>query len=425
MADAKPLLTANGKTVGRASYNAASGLDLQLKLPAGRRLASVQLQLLPADASELDVEYPALLNDRGDASASEWLWASLDWGEERVLTAITLEAAPLKGQTNRRSGGRVRLYSRGLWLPLQPLDSLPTSREQRFAPQCASRLMLETLIEGLVNDKLTGVLVPGPLDGKRIGVRFTRQPCHPSVAIGDAAPFFDPGGPLPAQGLEIDGLLRAINRYCSDNPQADVIPLHIRTANAQPLRIEFKGELEPLPQPPSDPQAQGSQQGQPRPGERLWIDSPQPQVSQARLCDNLHQAAVCLAPLPAGSKLSSLSLWLRAAEQPPATIELALHADAGGHPDSAALLQWRLDTSSLLTSQPGWCRTRLPEPWPASEQPLWLVCRTSAEAVFWYSSDARPPTITAAAWRRHQGAWLPLPQADAWLQIQAGVLDPA
>jgi hypothetical protein len=55
--------------------------------------------------------------------------------------------------------------------------------------------MAEMLIEGDAAEKRTGVLIPGMLNGRRIGLRFTRQLCQLSVAIGNE-PLLQRGRPL-------------------------------------------------------------------------------------------------------------------------------------------------------------------------------------------------------------------------------------
>lgn len=436
--DSVKLLDPSGKNAVGSSFNAQSGVILKLTLPPGKRLLKAQLKLGCADDTKLAVEYPALQTDTGpmgNRSEALWLWASQNWEEERVLVGITLEAGPPASlpavNPPRRSGGRIKLYSRGVWLPLPAMDTLPTGTEQSFPPVTASRLQLESLIEGEINDKRTGVLVPGPLNGKRIGLSFTRQPCHPSVAIGEDAPFFNPGGPLSKQGMPVSGLERAINRYRADHPNASSIPLRIQTANAQALRIlDFSAELEPPPAPPPGP-------GVPPPfnpairrtGERLWItpSTDTPGLQRARVCDAQHQAALRLGIQPAG-RLSSVSLLLRLEDSPSGSARLALHPDDGGKPGAAPVYAWDLPlapqpSASGPEASARWYTACLPEAWAGDCSGHWLVCQSGSPGLFWYSVGQRPAAVAGAAFRRNQGAWLPLPD-DEWLQVQVGILDP-
>ncbi|MBK7845922.1 MAG: hypothetical protein IPJ73_00130 [Zoogloea sp.] len=210
----------------------------------------------------------------------------------RALIGVRVEASPPAVGAlvpPRRTGARLRLFSNGSWLPLAPLDTLPTGTEQSFPAQCASALMAEMLIEGDAAEKRTGVLIPGMLNGRRIGLRFTRQPCQLSVAIGNEPPFFSADAPLPEAGLVVAGLARAINRYLSDHPSAAVVPLNIATANTHPLRIiAFEAELE-APPPAATPDAPPPEPtDQPRPGERALLPPTDRIPRVARLCDADH-----------------------------------------------------------------------------------------------------------------------------------------
>ena len=316
MGNTATLVAADGQPAAGRSFSAVSGLALSLRLPAGRRLAGARLQLAAADASELSPAYPALLADSGPMAGkadAAWLWASADWGETRALVGITLDASPPATGAlipPRRTGARFRLFSGANWLPLAPLDTLPASTEQRFPAQCASRLMAEMLIEGDAAEKRTGVLIPGALTGRRIGLRFTKQPCLLSVAIGDDPPFFSPDGPLPAAAIGVDGLARATNRYLQDHPDTAAVPLRLRTANAEPLTIvAFAAELEALPTPVTPPPP--APPDQPRPGERELLPAGGGATRIARLCNPQYAAAVRMAALPTSAGLSSVSLRLR------------------------------------------------------------------------------------------------------------------
>ena len=248
---------------GRNWNAGGDGLALALSLPPGRRLGSARLLVGAAEGGERpldELEFPGLATDIGPhAGKTEalWQWARIDWKAPRALIGVRVEASPPAVGAlvpPRRTGARLRLLSNGSWLPLAPLDTLPTGTEQSFPAQCASGLMAEMLIEGDAAEKRTGVLIPGTLTGRKIGLRFTRQPCLLSVAVGDDPPFFSPDGPLPAAALTVDGLARAANRYLADHPEATTIPLRIATANAQLLRVvAFDAELEAPPKPATPP----------------------------------------------------------------------------------------------------------------------------------------------------------------------------
>lgn len=431
MADTATLLAPDGKPATGRDFNAAAGLACRIVLPAGRRLASAQLVLAAADSGELALEYPALTADSGPMAGkadAPWLWASADWGETRALVGIHLDASPPAAGAltpPRKTGARLRVFSRGTWLPLQPLDTLPAGPEQRFPAQCASRLMAEMLIEGDAAEKRTGVLIPGSLTGRRIGVRFTKQPCLVSVAVGDDPPFFSPDGPVPGAGLAVDGLVRAINRYLADHPSATAVPLTIATANAQPLRVSFVAELEAPPKPATPPAPQPEPPDKPRPGERDLLAPAAGTTRVARLCDGDHTAGQRFAALPKGVQLSSVSLHLRNPGDA-ASGELSLHADSHGSPAEAPIVRWPFAVAADDEAEPRWATSRLPAPQLLTGQAWWLVCRIDHGSLLWYADDHRPAGVDGAFHRRANGPWLPLdaPAPGPWLQVQAGVLDP-
>ncbi len=430
MADAVTLLAPDGQPAAERNFDAHAGLALGLQLPAGRRLAGARLQFAAADAGELAVEFPALVADSGPMAGktdAAWLWASADWNETRALVGLSLDASPPAAGAltpPRKTGARVRLFSRGNWLPLAPLDTLPAGTEQRFPAQCAARLTAEMLIEGDAAEKRTGVLIPGALTGRKIGLRFTRQPCLLSVAVGDDPPFFSPDGPLPAAALTVDGLARAANRYLADHPQATTIPLRIATANAQLVRIvAFSAELEAPPKPATPPAPPPEPPDQPRPGERDLPPSRAAANRIARLCDPQHSAALRLAALPATARLSSVALYLRPRREAVGG-QLSLHADSGGVPAEPPLAEWPLPIAADADGEAAWFRARLPAPLTLAA-PAWLVCRIDHGEALWYADEGRPAGFDGSLVRKADGPWLPLdgPGEAPWLQLKAGLLD--
>ncbi len=419
---------------GRNWNAGGDGLALALSLPPGRRLGSARLLVGAAEGGERpldELEFPGLATDIGPhAGKTEalWQWARIDWKEPRALIGVRVEASPPAAGAlipPRRTGARLRLCNRGSWLPLAPLDTLPTGTEQSFPAQCASGLMAEMLIEGDAAEKRTGVLIPGMLNGRQIGLRFTRQPCQLSVAIGNEPPFFSADAPLPEAGLVVAGLARAINRYLSDHPGAAAVPLNIATANTPPLRIiAFEAELE-APPPPATPDAPPPEPtDQPRPGERALLPPSDRIPRVARLCDADHAAGLRLIPLPQGVRLSSVQLQLRNPGDEEARGTLSLHADEHGSPASTALVSWPIAIPA--DDAPRWVCSRLPAPRPLAGQPWWLVCRVEHGSLQWYAEAHCPDLIDAASHCRGSGPWLPLdtPAPAPWLHLQAGVLDP-
>ena len=431
MGDAATLLAPDGKPAAGRDFAAGSGLALSLNVPAGRRLARIRLQLAAADASELTPEFPALVADSGPMAGkadAPWLWAGADWGQTRALVGLILDASPPTAgalSPARKTGARVRLFSGSNWLPLAPLDTLPAGTEQRFPAQCASRLMAEMLIEGDAAEKRTGVLIPGALTGRRIGLRFTRQPCLVSLAIGDDPPFFSPDGPLPAAALDVPGLARAANRYLGDHPDATAVPLLLRAANAELLRIvAFEAELEAPPRPTTPPEPPVEPTDQPRQGEREHLPAGAGASRIARLCSPQHAAAVQLAALPKNIALSSVALRLRPLGAQ-LVGRLSLHADSSAGPVEAPLLAWDIELAGT-EPEAAWFRARLPAPLGLPARPWWLVFTVTQGEALWYADENRPDAVTGSFFRKAGGPWLPLdePGDTPWLQLQAGVLGP-
>lgn len=416
------------------NWNAGDGLALALSLPPGRSLAAARLLVGAAEGGERpldELEFPGLATDIGPQAGKKdalWQWARIDWTEARALVGVLVDATPPAAGAlvpPRRTGARLRLFSNGSWLPLAPLDTLPTGTEQSFPAQCTSGLMAEMLIEGDAAEKRTGVLIPGTLNGRRIGLRFTRQPCRLSVAIGNEPPFFSPDGPLPEGGLVVAGLARAVNRYLSDHPDAATVPLNIATANAHPLRvIAFDAELDAPPRPTTPVTPPPEPTDRPRPGERALLPPVSGAPRLARLCDADHAAGLRLSPLPQGVRLSSVQLQLRNPGDAEARGMLSIHTDDHGSPTPTALICWPITIPA--GDAPDWFISRLPTPRPMVGQPWWLVCRVEHGGLLWYAEAPCPPLVETAAQCRGDGPWLPLdtPAPAPWLRFQAGVLDP-
>lgn len=420
------LLGPDGQPAKGRQFTAANGIELSVSVPAGRRLTSARLLLAAADGSVRTIQ-PALQSDAGDKTldgntAVTLRWATADWSEERAVVGLTVVA----DGPPPRNGLRARLFRRGSWLPVMPLDTLPTGSQQSFPPQNASRLNAEMLIEGKIGDTATGVLVPGPLAIKQFSIHLSQQPCGLTVAIADEAPFFTPDGPLPLTPTEVSGLVRALNRYRNDHPQAASLPLRIRCAGQQAFVVsDFEAELEALPPPPTPPGPPAGPPDTPRPGELAWLPDGMASTGLARLCDGRHAAAVVLAPVDSG-ELSSVALRLR-----PLGLhnrgQLSIHLANGAHPQDTALLsmEFELGAAEPSMAAPVWLTARLPAPQALAGRTWWLVCRMSEGAVLWYADPDRPPRVTDSRHQTAGGPWLPLeaPGDAPWLQLRVGVLD--
>jgi hypothetical protein len=418
----------DGQPAGKRQFTAADGLRLTLGVSPGRRLAHARLLLAAADGSVQTIQ-PMLQSDAGDKtldgnSAVTLRWATADWGEERAVIGLTAVA----DNPPPRNGLRARLFKRGNWLPVMPLDTLPTGSRQGFPPQSASRLSLETLIEGKIGDTATGVLIPGALSIKQLSIHLSQQPCGLTVAVGDNAPFFTADGPLPLTPIEVEGLARALNRYRSDHPQAASLPLLIRCAGHQAFIVSaFEAELEALPPPPTPPIPAPGPADTPRPGEQPWLPEGQCSTALARLCDSRHTAAVVLHPINDGV-LSSIALHLRPLGQATRG-QLSIHRANGTLPQEGPMLTMDFE---LLADEPSavastWLTARLPTPQPLADGTWWLVCRVREGAALWYADADRPPRVTDSRYQTADGPWLPLdgPGEAPWLQLRVGVLDAA
>ncbi len=453
-----PRLTATDGTPcapGQVLEVGPGGLALNVTLADARRLKQATLRLAATGAVASELAPAAALDSDGAtvgaggvadfsdaAKAANSRWLGIDWGAERAIVGLTLTAASASA-SQPASGARVRMFSAGNWLPLPARDTLSFvggAATARFPACAATRLTIELLAENKVNNAWTGVLVPGAvnLSGLKVGVQVTPQPCHVSIAVADDAPFFSVAGPLPAQPVAVEGLVRALNRYLSDHPGATSIPLTLRAASAAKLLLAgFDALQEPAPtaagtgagsKPPPPP---------PRPEKPGTQPAGNPSGNRGRWVDARHSAAQAFQPPPAGSGLSAVELWVRALSGSGAADgssqvsgRLALHADAAGRPadtPAAGPVPWRLPLSG--TPSEAWLRCELPLPAVVPAAPWWAVLQVDEGDLLWYLGDAAPAGAGAGLWRVDGGAWMPVDPAaaggdapSAWLQARVQLL---
>ena len=455
MADLPRLTTAAGAACapGQVFDIGPGGLALAVALPDARRLKLASLNLSAASAAAAELSPPAALdsdganvgagglidfNDAAKAANSHWL--GIDWHAERAITALTLGATGASAATPA-TGARVRMFSAGNWLPLPARDTLSFvggAASARFPACAASRLMIELLAENKVSGNWTGVMVPGAvnLTGLKVCVQATPQPCHVSLAIADDAPFFSVAGPLPAQAVSVEGLVRALNRYLGDHPGASTIPLTLRAAAAAKLQIAaFDAVQEPLPAAAGSGAGSKPPPPPPRPETPGTQPAGNPSANRGRWCDPRHGAAQAFDAPPAGSGLSAVELWVRAlggADGAAAQVSgsLVLHADAAGRPDdspAAAPVPWRLPLAGTPTE--AWLRCELPLPAATPGAPWWAVLQVDEGELLWYLGDAAPVGAGAGLYRIDGGAWMPVDPAaatgtvvGAWLQARVQLL---
>jgi len=443
MTDTMRLTTAAGAAVLPAQDVdvGPNGLSLLVQLPAGRRLQHATFSIAATGAAASELSPAPVLDSDGftvnangtvnTTNAANAHWLSVTWDVERAIVTLTVKAASASNATPA-TAARVRMFSAGNWLPLPPRDMLAFANGQasvRF-PACAvSRLMLELQTENKVNDKWSGVLVPGAVDisNVSVSVQVTPQPCHVSVAVADDAPFFRVTGPLPVQAVAMEGLARALNRYLSDNAGATTIPLTLRAAAPSRLKIVAfdavldpkPGSQPPAPQPPAPP---------PRPEQPGTQPPGNPVAQKGRWCRPQHLAAQAFAALPAGLGVSAVELWVRPLGDPAALRgSLSLHADDAGRPAANALVAaqpWRYAGDTGAPAQ--WLRCELPLPAVAPSSPWWALLHVEAGELLWYQAETPPPGAAAGLFQANGGPWMPVqPGAPAWLQARLQLIDMA
>ncbi|MFG6456866.1 hypothetical protein [Roseateles sp. BYS96W] len=443
MTDTVRLTTAAGAAVlpSQEVDVGPNGLSLLVQLPAGRRLQRAAFSIAASGAVGAELSPAPQLDSDGftvgangtvnTANAANAHWLSVSWDVERAIVALTVKAASASTAAPA-TAARVRMFSAGNWLPLPPRDVLTFANGQasvRF-PACAvSRLMLELQTENKVNDKWSGVLVPGAVDisNVTVSVQATPQPCHVSAAVADDAPFFRVAGPLPTQAVAMEGLARALNRYLGDNAGATAIPLTLRAAAASRLKVvAFDAVLDPLPgsQPPASqpppPPPRPEQPGTQPPGD--------PAAQKGRWCRPQHLAAQAFAAVPTGLGLSAVELWVRPLGDPAALRgSLSLHADDAGRPAAEPLMApqpWHYAGDATAAAQ--WLRCELPLPAVAPASPWWAMLQVEAGELLWYQAATPPPGAAAGLFQALGGPWMPVqPGAPAWLQARLQFIDTA
>jgi Flp pilus assembly pilin Flp len=362
------------------------------------------------------------------SSAANAHWLGVSWDVERAIVALTVEAASATTSTPA-TAARVRMFSAGNWLPLAPRDMLAFANGKasvRFPACAASRLMFELQAENKINDKWSGVLVPGAVNisNLKVSVLATPQPCHVSVAVADDAPFFRFAGPLPAQAMAVDGLARALNRFLSDNPGATAIPLTLRAAAPSRLVITaFEAVLDlansgqppaPPPPPPPRPEQPGTQ------------PAGNPSTLRGRWCRPQRLAAQAFAALPAGRGLSAVELWVRPLGSAAALRgSLSLHADDAGRPAAEPLMApmaWHYAGDAAASQQ--WLRCELPLPALAPPGLWWALLRVEEGELLWYQEETPPTGAGAGMVQAGAGPWMPVqPGTQAWLQARLQLIE--
>ena len=391
-----------GAAVGGAPLAvAADGVALQLLLPAGRQIDHARLELAAVKLVEGAVTPVAVSTDTGNLAGSAVRWVDVRLAHETVLTGLRID-----GADPATTSARVKLLSRGAWVPLPPIDTIAVAADQTLPAVTASQVMAELLVPAA--DK-SAVRVPGAAVVTAVKVTGTNQACHVALAIGDDAPFFTQAGPLPTAGVVVEGLARAINRYLLDRPAATAVPLRLIAGGpAQVAVVAFQATLEPPPPAPAPAPRPGPP---PVPVETVYLrPAATPDVARAQLCDAAHLVAQGFDKLPAGQLLSSLDLYVRCgADAMAATV--AVHADADGAPAPSPMQGGTMSLaqggSTIATA--GFLTCRPPAPLALSGGAWWLVCRITAGECLWFTAAARPQGVGPALARTIGAGWVPAP----------------
>lgn len=434
-ADTAPeLLLADGKqtALGRTVTATRPGVALSLSVPPERKLERAALEIAATGVSTVESVVASIkaTTDAGALPAAAGArWVSADWGTELAVVSLKIDGAD---PTGLQTGMRVKLFSNGNWLPLPPLDTLKLGAEQQFPAMAASRLMAEMLLENKVNDKPTGVLVPGAVKASAIAIKATKQPCHVEIAIGDDPPFFTYPGALPSAPVSVSGLARVANRYLADHPAATGIPLRISAAApADVLVASFVSTLVPLPAPEQTRPTEHGGAGPDKPllptrPEAEYLSVAEPQTRTARLSDAQHTPAQCFEALPEGKLLSSLDLYVRATT---AGVKgrVTMHPDQGGKPGPEPLADGAVDVPSAPGRDPeaSWLTLTLAKPLDLSSGRWWAVCSVAEGELIWYAgTDAPKDKAGPALYRVGTGPWLPVlatPDPAPWIQARLRV----
>jgi hypothetical protein len=391
-----------GAAVGGAPLSVpADGVALQLTLPAGRQLDHARLVLASASLEERPVTPVAVTTDTGQLTSTPVRWVTARLAHEVVLTRLRIDGADAAS-----TSARVKLLSRGAWVPLAPIDTIAVATDQALSAVTALQVMAELLVPAA--DK-SPVRVPGPGVVTAMTVTGTNQACHVALAIGEDAPFFTQVGPLAAEGIAVDGLARAINRYLLDRPGSTAVSLRLSAAGpAQVAVTAFEATLAPPPLAPVSPSQPGLT---PPPVETIYLHpAASPGLARAQLCDAGHVVAQGFDKLPPGLSLSGVDLYLRSGtDEVVATI--GVYADADGAPAATPIAGGVMTLAQGQSPAPvvGFVTCRPAAPLALSGGSWWLVCQMTSGECLWFTDAPRPAGAGQTLARTIGSAWVPAP----------------
>lgn len=452
MSDANTAPPAIDGDLSAALAGTPDGVQVVIKLANGRKFKHAMLRLRAASAEEEILTLPEKSGAPKLDGTRDMRWVSADWSDERAIVAIDMSASlPASGAR----GVRIRAQSVGNWRPLAPFDTVVFEKQSapsessklkqitpktgtappeklylsaRFPAFAASRFNLEMLAENQIDNKPTGVLIPGPVKVDAVLVTATRQPCHVSVAVGDDLPFFTSQGPLPVAPVVVDGLVRALNRYLVDNPDALRIPLIVRSAGSGNILLDrFDAQQdEPVPDTPADGGSDDGDSGPvvpPRDETGYLQPVVAAQHQNAQLCRPQYVVAQGFKALPAGMALSSFAAFLRFSPGVKGT--LGFYPDNKGRPaDTPFEPAVDLAFAPLNEGKESWLVHYLKQVLRLPPQPWWAVLTITGGEALWYVSEQVPASAANVMYQVAGGAWMPVGSEtkSCWAQSMLGIV---
>jgi len=439
MADSNtPVLkTPDGQpAAGKPLVVSKNGLALQLELTAGNKLDSANLSL---QAAGQDESLTAIFTtDQGAVQGTTWPmqpvnWLIADWGVDRPLTAIQIQAAAGKA--------RLKVFTAGAWIPLYPIDIVATGVEQRFSPVLASKVMVELVKAG----DYPGIWLPNPTQVTGVTLKATRQPCDLSLAIAEQPPFFHHAGPLPTTAIEVTGLTQAINAYLDAPKPVLPVPLRLQAAVPGELQLTFNATavtvIRQLDNAGPDGSLEIPWQGEAvgrvtlsanailkaisfvaafNPyQEKLLLYPASIKTGLTQLCDSNHSAAQGFQLELQEKVITGLDLYLypRSAKL---EATLSLHPDLNGRPapspygQASIPIHWQAEANDTWKER--WVSCQLPQPLWIKDTNWWVVLNVSAGETLWAIGDNLPEGVRkeGCLYQIAGGAWLPRRLPLAW-----------
>ena len=241
---------------------------------------------------------------------------------------------------------------------------------------------------------------------------------------------------MPTAPVVVDGLIRALNRYLVDNPDALRIPFIVRSAGTGNILLDsFDAQQDdPAPDTPADDGDGGSSGGgdggggggRPVVPPRDEIGYLQPvgaaQHQNAQLCRPQYMVAQGFKALPVGMALSSFALFLRFGPGVKGT--LGFYPDNKGRPADTPF-ETAVDLAFVPSNEgkESWLVHYLKQVLRLPSQPWWAVLTITEGEALWYVSEQVPVGATAVMYQVAGGAWMPVggDATSCWAQSKLGI----